>query len=505
VVTTTDGQISGVRTGQMDRYHGIPFAAPPIGALRWSAPQPPASWQGVRDGGRGGPFCEQNGVGALQASEDCLYLSLARPAGASLTGHLPVTLWIHGGAFVGGTGETADPSALVAAGPSIVVTTNYRLGPFGYLALPSMTSDAGNFATEDLIAALSWIRANAAAFGGDPRNVTIMGESAGSVNVCALLAAPAANGLFQRAIMESGACSWQLPTVAEASQTGLTFAARLGCTDAATALTCLRGHPPADLLAVAGTYDTEIFQPFTFAPATGGATLPLSPTQALWNGQLAHVPLLMGTIRDEGRPFTNHWLIFGPITDYGVDSVIRSHFPDRVDQILAAYPAGVVPPRERLARIITDDMFTCQTTTFAQLTGGVTQQPTYLYEFDVPDVPPSSPEFGAGATHGWDLDFLFPAFPSAQVTTPARTALSDAMVRYWTRFAATGSPNGASDGTGGAGSASGGGAATKPALASWPRFEATAVHNGSDRLLLTPARIAPVSGTWTAHHCDVWS
>jgi para-nitrobenzyl esterase len=488
VVATTGGRISGVRTGQMDRYHGIPFAAPPVGPLRFAAPRPALPWQGIRDGDLGGPSCKQNGPFDNGSSEDCLYLSVGRPAGVTLTGRLPVILWIHGGAFVGGTGESFDPSALVAAGPAIVVTTNYRLGPLGYLALPSMGGgDAGNFATEDLVAALDWIHANAAAFGGDPGNVTIAGESAGSVNVCALLAAPTATGLFQRAIMESGPCTWKLPTLAQAGQTGLAFAARLGCVDPATALDCLRAQPADALLAADATDQTEIFQPFTFSPTTGGTVLPLTPSQALWDGKLAHVPLLMGTIHDEGRPFTNYWA-GQPITDAVVDSIIASHFPDRVDRVLAAYPAGQVPPRERLARIITDDMFTCQTTTFAQLTAGVTQQPTYLYELDVPDTP------ATGATHGRDLDFLFPPTVTPDPTSQAGTALSDTMVHYWTRFAATGDPN----------TSSRGGGVAPRALPAWPRFAVNAVHGGTDRVLLTPAKIAAVSGTWTEHHCDVW-
>jgi para-nitrobenzyl esterase len=491
VVATTDGRISGQRTGKMDRYHGIPFAAPPVGTLRWTAPRQPTPWSGVRNGTVGGPPCKQDGAFAAISSEDCLYLSLGRPAGAPLTGRLPVILWIHGGAFVGGTGETFDPSALVTGGPAIVVTTNYRLGPFGYLVLPSLgAGDAGNFATEDLIAALRWVRTNAAAFGGDPNNVTIMGESAGSVNVCALLAAPAATGLFQRAIMESGPCSWELPTMAQAAQTGLALAAKLGCPDAMTAAACMRTRS-ADQLVTAAADDTEIFSAFAFAPTTGGATLPLTPSQALWDGRLARVPLLTGTITDEGRPFTNHWATEGPFTDWGVDALIRTHFPDRADRVLAAYPAGQVPPRERLARIITDDMFTCQTTTFAQLATGIAQQPVYLYEFDVPDAPASSPEFGTGATHGWDLDYLFPSAVSSRLTTAGRISLSKAMVGYWTRFAATGDP--------------GGGAAAAGSPPAWPRFDVRTVRGGQDRMLLTPAKVAAVAGTWSAHHCDVWS
>jgi len=506
VVATAGGLVSGMRTGQMDRYHAIPFAAPPVGALRWAAPTPAKVWQGVRDGSRLAPACTQNGALSPFSSEDCLYLAVSRPAGAPTNGRLPVIFWIHGGAFVGGAGEQADSTALTEGGPAIVVTTNYRLGALGYLVLPSLlqesSGDAGNYATEDLIAALRWVRANAAAFGGDPNNVTIMGESAGAINVCALLASPSASGLFQRAIMESGPCSWKLPTTASAAVTGSALAARLGCVDTATAARCLRFHSAAEIMA-ATAVDGSIFNPFPFSPAVGGKTLPLTPSQALWNGKLAKVPLLIGTVRDEGRPFTTYWANQGPTTDFGIDTLVRSQFPDRAGRVLAAYPAGQVPARERLSRIITDSMFTCQATTFAQLTTAIADVPTYLYEFDVPDRPASNPEFGAGATHGAELDFLFPgAANKSSTSTPAQQALSKTMIDYWARFAATGNPNG-SGRAGGAGGAGGTGATDS--TVAWPRFDVQAVHSGDDRLLLTPARTAPVKGTWAAHHCDVWS
>jgi para-nitrobenzyl esterase len=493
VIATAGGLVSGIRTAQVDRYHAIPFAAPPVGMLRWAAPAPAKSWQGIRDGSRGALACTQTGALSALSSEDCLYLAVSRPAGAPTDGHLPVIFWIHGGAFVGGTGEQADPTALVTGGPAIVVTTNYRLGALGYLALPSLNresaGDAGNYATQDLIAALRWVRTNAAAFGGDPKNVTIMGESAGSINVCTLMASPASTGLFQRAIMESGACGWKLPSMAAAAQTGSALASRLGCVDAATAALCLRFHPASEIM-TASAADGSIFNPFPFSPAVGGKTLPTTPYQALWNGQLAKVPVLTGTVRDEGRPFTTYWLNQGPITDFGVDAIVRTQFPDRADRILAAYPPGRTPARERLSRIITDAMFTCQTTTFAQLATGIAGMPVYVYEFDVPERPSSNPELGAGATHGAELDFLLPGV-DGRLTTPQQRALSTSMVGYWTRFAATGDPNGS--------------ASTARSSVTWPRFEVKAVRSADDRLLLTPARTAPAAGTWAAHHCDVWS
>jgi para-nitrobenzyl esterase len=510
-----------VREGDVYRYHGIPYAAPPVGALRWKAPQPPATWTGVRDGSLGGHPCVQTGGLALSSSEDCLYLSVARPA--RQTAAMPVILWVHGGAFIGGSGEGIDPSAFAAGGPAVVVTVNYRLGPFGYLALPELAAesggDAGNYATQDLIAALRWVRENAAVFGGDPKNVTIAGESAGSINVCALLAAPSAHGLVQRAIMESGPCTWPLPTMQAAEQTGTALADRLGCADPATAATCLRMRSAADVL-TAGGGSGEIFSPFPYSPAVGGRTLPTTVAQAVWSGALSPVPMLIGTVKDEGRPFTAYWANAGPINDLGVDGVIRGHFPDRAERILAAYPAGQVTPRERLAQIITDSMFTCPTARTAQMFAGIVQAPVYTYEFDTPEQAPVTSDVSSGATHGWELGFLFPADATARGTT-AQKALSAAMIGYWTRFAATGDPNaGSRTGPSAApaasttpGSAESAGSTTPGSAgpagpaesAGWPRFDTRALRTGTDWIGLRPGAVGPTSGIWSAHHCDAWN
>jgi para-nitrobenzyl esterase len=493
VVSTTGGEARGVRTGGALSFYGIPYAAPPVGDLRWQQPLVAQPWHGVLDASRRGHPCMQTtptGSLADSASEDCLFVNLSRPATDRPGRKLPVMVWIHGGGFVSGSANAVDTSALAAAGPAVVVAVNYRLGAFGYLALPALNAespgDAGSYAVGDLIAALHWVRANAKAFGGDPENITVFGESAGSVGVCALLASPRSAGLFQRAVMQSGPCGWTLPSIPAAEQTGTGLAQRLACTDVATAAQCLRSLPARTIVAAQGS-EGDILRPFLWAPAVGGPILPQGLLDAFRSGQFAKVPVLIGTIRDEGRDFTRNWMEQGaPITDERFTDIVRTHFPDRVGQVLAAYPPDSASPRERLARLITDAMFTCPSTATAALLAaqGV---PVYMYEFDVPDQPPVSQDAPAGASHGWDLKYLFPT-GSGEFGSAARRALSAAMVGYWTRFAADGDPNGDGGGT----------------PSAWPRFDPRHLVTGNDRMQLYAGAIRPAAGTWAAHHCDLW-
>jgi para-nitrobenzyl esterase len=497
VVRTTGGEARGVRTGGILNFYGLPYAAPPVGDLRWQQPWVAQPWRGVRDASSRGHPCMQTaptGSPADSASEDCLFVNVSRPAterpGRENGRKLPVMVWIHGGGFVSGSANAVDTSALATAGPAVVVAVNYRLGAFGYLTLPALNAespgDAGSYAVGDLIAALHWVQANAAAFGGDPGNITIFGESAGSVGVCALLASPRSAGLFQRAVMQSGPCSWALPSLPAAEQTGTVLAERLGCTVVATAAGCLRGLPAQTIVAAQGE-EGDILRPFPWAPAVGGPILPQGIVDTFRSGPFAKVPVLIGTVRDEGWEFTRNWMEQGaPITDDRFTDIVRTHFPDRVGPVLAAYPPGSAPARERLARLITDAMFTCPSTTTAALLAaqGV---PVYMYEFDVPDERPPTPDAPPGASHGRDLKYLFPT-GNGELGPVARKALSAAMVGYWTRFAAVGDPNG--DGGGGA--------------SAWPRLDPRNLLTGNDRMQLYAGAIRPAAGTWAAHHCDLW-
>jgi para-nitrobenzyl esterase len=234
VVMTDDGPVRGLIAGNHREFLGIPYAAPPIGELRWKAPVSHAAWTAAWDATRFGPDCAQvsfvPGL-ANHSSEDCLYLNVYVPNPARR--HLPVMVWIHGGSFLVGSGEDADGSVLAAKGKVVVVTINYRLGPFGFLAHKSLEAEnphhlSGNYGLLDQQAALKWVRRNIAAFGGDLTRVTIFGESAGGISVCLQLTAPGADGLFQRAINESGPCQLVRP-IGQAQAQGDKLAAALGC------------------------------------------------------------------------------------------------------------------------------------------------------------------------------------------------------------------------------------------------------------------------------------
>src|SRR6516162_5507008 len=239
VVRTDKGAVRGVRASGAREFFGIPYAAPPVGALRWRPPRPAARWTGIRNATWPGPACAQTGsiatgVITTSTSENCLYLNVYTPTVIG-RGGLPVMVWIHGGGFTGGEGSIYDASKLAAKGHVIVVTINYRLGAFGFLALAGLDGQgaSGDYGLMDQQAALRWAHRNARAFGGNPRDVTEFGESAGAASVCDNMASPAAAGLFARAIAESG-CLLGGPSRQAAEAAGGTFAARLGCADAAT-------------------------------------------------------------------------------------------------------------------------------------------------------------------------------------------------------------------------------------------------------------------------------
>ena len=296
-VTTDDGQLHGRTTGPVDQWLGIPYARPPVGALRWEPPQPAASWTGVRECDQSyGNECTQLGNPTVN-TEDCLYLNVFAPAVIPADAKLPVLFWIHGGGSVSGSGDQYDGSLLAQSDGIIVVTINYRLGPFGILDLPGLSSaePTGNFSLLDMEAALRWTQSNIAAFGGDPSKVTIAGESAGGMAVCSLLASPPAKGLFSAAIMESGSCRGNSEATAEAE--ALAVAKAAGCPTAATAAACLRGKNEATVLSASASF---IPVWYTY----GGPDLPVSPLQAIESGHYNRVPILMGDNRDEGRAFS---------------------------------------------------------------------------------------------------------------------------------------------------------------------------------------------------------
>ena len=367
VVRTDKGLVRGVENGGAREFLGIPYAAPPVGRLRWRPPQPAARWRGVRDASKPANVCAQNGsvvtgVPVTSTAEDCLYLNVYTPGPFSLRTR-PVMVWFHGGGFTGGAGSIYDGAPLAVTGNVVVVTINYRLGPFGFLALPSLDADnhagsSGDYGLMDQQAALRWVQRNALAFGGDPRDVTIFGQSAGGESVCDNMASPTAAGLFAHAIAESG-CLQNLQNQQQAERGDASFAAQLGCTSAATAAACLRAKPVTSLLAAAGVVSAG------WAPVVGGRTLPLQPATAFSTGRYAHVPLLQGNNHDDERLTVGFEFdaLGHPMTAAQYPAILTSQFGAAdAAKIEARYPLPAYPsPDLAYASVLTDSQSSCPT------------------------------------------------------------------------------------------------------------------------------------------------
>ncbi|MEU7860753.1 carboxylesterase family protein [Nonomuraea sp. NPDC049141] len=458
VAHTSSGAVTGAHIGRdVQRFNAIPYAAPPTGALRWQPPQPVQAWKGIEDGTRTAPRCPQNANPAdsnpASAAEDCLYLNVTAPRAVPAGQRLPVMVWLHGGGFTQGAGGDYDTQRLAKAGV-VVVTVNYRLGIFGFLGHPALNG-SGAFGLLDQQAALRWIRHNAAAFGGDPRNITLFGESAGAFSTCAQLTSPTAAGLFDKAIVQSGTCSMRQmgidpaggDTVWPSRQSGEQIAAaaaeQIGCTDAAQTMACLRRAPVPALLAA----QQKI--PATWAPSYGSDTLPLDPRRAVAEGRLHPVPLMAGTTAHEARYFVAMYFDGPgqPLTRQTYQQFLRTAFGTDARRVAARYPLSAHgSPSLAWAAIATDRGWTCPTQAGNRLLARKT--PVYQYEFaDDPAPRPSGfpipAAFPLGAYHGGELPYLFdgPGAATAQPLSTSQRRLADQMIAYWTRFAATGNPN----------------------------------------------------------------
>ncbi|MER5621371.1 carboxylesterase family protein [Streptosporangium sp. NPDC002544] len=448
-VRTDSGWVRGEAGKDHLSFQGIPYAAPPVGELRWRSPRAVTPWQGVRDATAPGERCAQTAdIWGLPGSEaeDCLYLNVTAPAPAGGKRPRPVMVWLHGGSLTKGAGSDYDARRLAVRGDVVVVTVNYRLGVFGFFGYPGL-ENAGAFGIEDQQAALRWVRRNAAAFGGDPRNVTLFGESAGSHSVCAQLASPSAAGLFHRAITQSSPCGagnfegtplrpvmdiplW-VPRAAHDGY-GQALAAGLGCADPETALACLRGRPVADLLAQ---------QPLPL-PAYGNAVLPEDPSAVFEEGRFHRVPMLTGITRDEGTLFTS--LLFPPMTAGEYEAAVNEKFGAAGPDVLAEYPpdAHGGSPLQAVAAVMSDlDWAWPARDTDLLFARHV---PTFSYEFTdrtAPRLFPLPNGVRPLASHGSELSFLFGVGWKSAPLTPEQRRLGDTMIDYWSRFAAVGDPN----------------------------------------------------------------
>lgn len=459
-VKTAAGPVKGTTSpdGRVRIYKSIPFAAAPVGELRWQAPRPAPAWKGVRDATAFGPRCVQGQIFAdivfTELSEDCLTLNIWTP-GKAPGDRLPVMVWIHGGGFQAGAGAEPRHDGLAFARKGVVlVTFNYRLGVFGFFSHPELTRESGrnasgNYGLLDQVAALQWVRDNIAAFGGDPKNVTIFGESAGSFSVSALMASPLARGLFHKAIGQSGAYfasgAGPLPLrpLAASEEQGAKFAASIG----AGSLAALRAKTADELLKPALKT-----QPW-FAPGVDGHFLAQDVETVFAKGQQAQVPLLAGWNADEIRSATT--LAKQKPTAQSFTESTRKRFGDRADSLLEVYPASSDEEAIESAAALASDLFIGYNTwKWIEAHKATGKAPVYRYSFDrkIP-VPPGHTVNGMpatsrdiGARHAGEIEYVFGTLDESLPKVPwepADRTLSDAMTTYWANFARSGDPNGA--------------------------------------------------------------
>jgi para-nitrobenzyl esterase len=506
-VTAPDGMFEGKfdTTGAMREFLGIRYAQPATGNLRWKPPQPLTHQVGTQNATQFGNHCPQaaSPFGNVTSTEDCLFLNVFTPNGNGDRGFdvddaRPVMVWIHGGALVVGESNDYDAINLVQRGV-VVVTINYRLGALGFLAHPALSGESpdhisGNYGIEDQQAALQWVRRNIRAFGGDPERVTMFGESAGGLSGFTNLVSPTAAGLFQRAIVESGAYMLTLPTLAQTAAVGTTFASAVGCNQPSPAavLTCLRGLPVSTILA----NQALTFAGLGPAPNVDGKVLTQSIGTALGSGQFNRVPLMNGTNHSEWNLFVaeDFDLVGGPVNAATYVPAIGATIDSSAaaPEVAALYqvPAQFPSFDQALGGVGTDAIFACPARFADELASQFV--PTFAYEFNDPNppqnfLPPVS--FTYGASHASEIQYIFPtANPSGVGLNLAQTPLdanqqklSSRMVGYWTEFARGGDPNGFG----------------QPI---WPRF---------DRNLQVMQSFVPPTATTetnfaTTHQCAFW-
>lgn len=488
VVRTESGSVRGQVAPDHLLFQGIPYAAPPVGELRWQPPAPVAPWEGMRDATKAGARCiqdaSQNPGLRDGMSEDCLSLNVWTPTAAV---GLPVMVWIHGGSFVSGSADLYNAQLLATQGRMIVVTVNYRLGSLGFLAHPALGAgdELGNYGLADQQAALRWVRDNIEGFGGDPAKVTVAGESAGGMAVCDHLVAPDSAGLFRAAIIMSGPCQAQLD-LAAGRQPSLDYAAAVGCPDPATAAGCLRSLPSTVLEAPLWYF--QIGADGLSGPLTGTAQLPVDPMRAFSARTAAQVPMLIGTTRDEFTLFVAFQYL-----KYGREST-AAEYPELLAETFGAGAAAVgerYPLAEyggsvslAYAAAVTDGDFACVGDRMADDLAAA-GAPVYAYEFTDRTAPGPEPlrhlPFPVGASHSLELNYLFD-IGSAPQLDPTQQKLSDQMIAYFSEFVRTGVP-------------------AAPGAPEWPEFD------GADAARMSfdadGSRVA--TGFDQEHRCAFWA
>ena len=487
LVQTVSGPVEGYENDGVFSYRGIPYAAPPVDERRWKPPVDPASWSETLMAIETPAACPQEAFAGLPVpgfmpDEDCLFLNVDTPIEGS---RLPVMVWIHGGGFTLGEGLQTDGGTsgdrIARETDVVVVSMNYRLGQLGFLAHRALTEESaeavsGNYGLMDQAAALRWVQQNIEAFGGDPTNVTIFGESAGAFSVCSHLASPKSAGLFHKAILMSGSCERPWPTLAAAEAQGEAFADALGCTAQQDVLSCMRQTSMDEVLAALPPAPNFGFNPSegptgNWGPILDGAFFTEQPADAFASGNFNQVPTILGFTREEARLFT--WLgeIADPpleVTEANYEALIARLVggdPDLASRAAAEYPlSNYTEPAVALAAVATDTVFRCPgKAEAAKLASFV---PVYLYQFEYPDghsqlevalpfIGAELPSYDLGAFHGADIPYVFGYDPLLEidlgtfstVLEPWGAGTTDEALwlrtlGYFARFAASGDPGG---------------------------------------------------------------
>lgn len=515
-VKTIEGSVEGFTKDGVSVFLGIPYAAPPVGKLRWQPPAPVAHY-GHLDATQYAPSCEvtesQSFGGPVRESEDCLYLNVftTNPHASNHGKGMPVIVWLPGGGNVEGESTDYDGSKLATGGalgtPTVVVTINYRLGLFGFLSEQHLNAEGhvwGNYGILDQQAALRWVQRNIAQFGGDPDRVALGGQSAGAVDTGANVLSPAAYGLFNRAIFQSSLPAFTgLPTAATALARGNAFAAAVGCSSSA----CLRGLSTARILQIQGTakgnlIDPTINQTYTVGPFVDGIVIPHQPETAFTTGQYNHMPTMSGTVKDENN--------FGEaITEYftGPPQVAvtpAQYAASTSAAVQAVYPLSAYGNNPQIAQDRSGtDSTKCQTLHVLNLWASAI--PTYAYDFTYSNAPFNFPQmpnafsptghFQALAYHTADIQFLFQNFSGGilgvnldqesgqpRELQGAEVTLSNQLIAAWTNFAATGNPNG-------------------PGTPKWAKYKA---NSGPFLRQDIPVSDESVTQYRTNYKCDFW-
>lgn len=448
-VTLAAGVLKGIRFGSKaneQAFLGVPYAAPPVGALRWKPPFPVIHWTGVRDASEFAAPCPQpraSWLPYLAGNEDCLYLNVWSTQ-VSARARQPVIVYFHGGSNRLGYAQLNPLGPALARLGVVFVSANYRLGALGFLAHPALSAESkshssGNYGLLDQLQVLAWVRDNIARFGGDPARITLMGQSAGAVDICLLMTSPAASGLFERAIMESGDCVSSLtqairgpvhngPTAGTAESVGLRLAQRLGVSEGADPLSKLRGYSADEILKA-----SQASPAIQFGPIVDRWVIPDQPARVFAAGKQLHIPVLVGSNANEATVFGHG----GPTTVNEFEAFVREDAGTSWAALLRAYPVqsdSEVPAQ--YAQLESDGFALGAYETVRAMTRVDRSAYWYYFTFTEPGT-----RSALGAYHGEELEFLSDAFPTPWLQRPEDRALGLAMRRYWVNFARTSNPN----------------------------------------------------------------